>query len=167
MKECHDVRTPARCPNPTDSPIARGAYPLTSRLLSVTASTHRTSWRVSRNSMTKPWPGLIPFSCKDENTSVGSPLQIKLLLFCFHFCTSWIMRNPLKTGTSKKKKKKWPSYRCYKDWSTWFTKLQLRTAQGFLWTLPGDRFFFKHDSYKPVIIQIWHLKKKWTIITGS
>lgn len=69
--KCFDILTPARCPSPTDNPIARGPNPPTSRLLSVTASTHMTSWRVSRNSTPKPWLGVIPFSCnRGENASV-------------------------------------------------------------------------------------------------
>lgn len=52
---------PVRCPGPTDDPIVRSANPLTSRLLSVSASTQGTSLGVSRNSAVKPWCWLIPF----------------------------------------------------------------------------------------------------------
>lgn len=63
--------TAAKCPSPTDSPMASGADPLTSlRRLSVTANTHRTSWRVARNSMMKPCPTPTLFSCKRERTTV-------------------------------------------------------------------------------------------------
>lgn len=61
--------TAARCPRPTDRPIARGADPVTSlRLLSVTAMTHRTSWSVARNSMAKPLPALMLFSWERQET---------------------------------------------------------------------------------------------------
>lgn len=69
LKHC-DSLTAAKCPSPTDSPIASGADPLTSlRRLSVTAITHRTSWRVARNSMMKPCPTVTLFSCKRQTTT--------------------------------------------------------------------------------------------------
>lgn len=69
LLDCHSL-TAAKCPSPTDSPIASGAEPLTSpRRLSVTAITHRTSWRVARNSMTKPCPTVTLFSCKRQQST--------------------------------------------------------------------------------------------------
>lgn len=44
--------------------MAKGAEPVTSRrLLSVTAITQSTSWKVARSSMPTPWLGVTPLSC--------------------------------------------------------------------------------------------------------
>lgn len=57
--------TAAKCPRQTERPMAKGAEPVTSRLLlSVTAITHSTSWKVARSSMPTPWLGVTPLSCK-------------------------------------------------------------------------------------------------------
>lgn len=64
------ILTAARCPSPTDRPIASGADPWMSfRRLSVTAITQRTSWRVAKNSMAKPWAGVTLLSCKKQTTA--------------------------------------------------------------------------------------------------
>lgn len=57
--------TAAKCPRQTERPMANGAEPVTSRrLLSVTAMTHSTSWKVARSSMPTPWLGVTPLSCE-------------------------------------------------------------------------------------------------------
>lgn len=56
--------TAAKCPKHTERPMAKGAEPVTSRrLLSVTAITHSTSWKVASSSMPTPWLGVTWLSC--------------------------------------------------------------------------------------------------------
>lgn len=73
---CYKLLTAAKCPRATESPMARGAEPVTScRLLSVTAMTHRTSWKVARSSMPTPWLALTPFSYEGEGGGRGGNKQ--------------------------------------------------------------------------------------------
>lgn len=76
--------TAAKCPKHTERPIARGAEPVTSRrLLSVTAITHSTSWKVASSSMPRPWLGVTWLSCdswreSQNNNSLFSQCQMVL-----------------------------------------------------------------------------------------
>lgn len=58
--------TAVKWPRQTLRPMARGAEPVTSRLLlSVVAMTHNTSWKVAKSSIPTPWPGeILPLICK-------------------------------------------------------------------------------------------------------
>lgn len=68
--------TATRCPKPTDSPMARGAEPVTSdRCLSVVAKTQRTSWKVAKSSMANPWPTFTPLLSYKKNKRIKKILD--------------------------------------------------------------------------------------------